>query len=572
MTPLPQGFVLLNPIAPCSAIHHETMKARQPCLHSRFPARVSSMRDGRDLVAALRGAREGNENQVRAALRGVVDPYLQFVDKDGVCEFTGLRLMDIWRYFRHTWTNEYLTVPGRTMMILVRDRAARNHPVVGIAALASPVVQLNNRDHWIGWSSREFLAHLRKKASASWARWVRDTFDELLTEIYVDDLIRDGVISRRDIRWPKAEGIERLRECGKRARDTHRLYPDAAMHKNPSHNLSDRDWQKRAETNLFRWKRSWTLADLLETKRRLTAAGFKECSKSGLLQLLESAAGRRAIDQLRRLTKGRFVGNNVLEITVCGAVPPYNELLGGKLVAMLLASPQVCQAYASRYGKIASVIASSMAGRAIRRKPLLTVLTTTSLYGAGLSQYTRISVPATITDSSAGNLRVRYEKLGITEGKGSLQFSDPTLREIEVLIRRQKSGPKIHSIFGEGVSPKLRKVRTALELVGCPSDAALTHGSARAIYGVKLATNAREILLGKEKRPKYILAGSKPDEVSRRIVDYWLERWVARRIERDDVLRRIAGHALISPIEHGARVVLPPVYEEEPLFYGMDVD
>src|SRR4051812_28501983 len=47
-------------------------------------------------------------------------------------EFTGLRLMDVWRYFRHTWTNQYTSVPGRTMVFLVRDRASENHPVIGI--------------------------------------------------------------------------------------------------------------------------------------------------------------------------------------------------------------------------------------------------------------------------------------------------------------------------------------------------------------------------------------------------------------------------------------------------------
>jgi hypothetical protein len=33
------------------------------------------------------------------------------------------------------------------------------------------------------------------------------------------------------------------------------------------------------------------------------------------------------------------------DITVCGAVQPYNAVLGGKLVAMLSASPEVVQAY-----------------------------------------------------------------------------------------------------------------------------------------------------------------------------------------------------------------------------------
>ena len=38
--------------------------------------------------------------------------------------------------------------------------------------------------------------------------------------------------------------------------------------------------------------------------------------------------------------KGRRAGANLLEITTCGAIAPYNRILGGKLVALLMLSPQ----------------------------------------------------------------------------------------------------------------------------------------------------------------------------------------------------------------------------------------
>jgi len=31
----------------------------------------------------------------------------------------------------------------------------------------------------------------------------------------------------------------------------------------------------------------------------------------------------------------------IADLTICGAIPPYNEVLGGKLVAMLMMSPVV---------------------------------------------------------------------------------------------------------------------------------------------------------------------------------------------------------------------------------------
>ena len=86
------------------------------------------------------------------AFSDIVDPYLQVVESGERCEWTGLRMMDVWRYFRHTWSNQYLSTPGRSMAVLVRDRAAENHPVIGIAALGSAIVQLGHRDRacWAG--------------------------------------------------------------------------------------------------------------------------------------------------------------------------------------------------------------------------------------------------------------------------------------------------------------------------------------------------------------------------------------------------------------------------------------
>ena len=38
----------------------------------------------------------------------------------------------------------------------------------------------------------------------------------------------------------------------------------------------------------------------------------------------------------------------IADLTICGAIPPYNEVLGGKLVAMLMMSPEVVAEYRRR--------------------------------------------------------------------------------------------------------------------------------------------------------------------------------------------------------------------------------
>jgi hypothetical protein len=77
----------------------------------------------------------------------------------------------------------------------------------------------------------------------------------------------------------------------------------------------------------------------------------------------------------------------------------------------------------------------------------------------------------------------------------------------------------------------------------------------------------REYLLGQVKRPQYLLPKQRPDETTGKIAEWWLERWVVHRIERDDVLERVAGHTMVLPIRHGARVELPAVDLDQPRLF-----
>lgn len=71
---------------------------------------------------------------------------------------------------------------------------------------------------------------------------------------------------------------------------------------------------------------------------------------------------------------------------------PYG-LLGGKVVSVLVATPEVISTYSGRYSGHPSVIASSLAGRPRVKVPHLVFLGATSLYGTEPTQYTRVKVP-----------------------------------------------------------------------------------------------------------------------------------------------------------------------------------
>ncbi len=530
----------------------------------------SLMRDGRELGGKLRDAVvRPHEKEQLGALESIIKPYLQSVRESELCLHTGMPLGDVWRYFRHTWASEYQTVPGRNVMVLIRDAAAKFHPVIGIAALTSPVVHLTLRDEWIGWAPQRFVEELRAHPSSDWGRWVQIQLNQLISGIYLDDVVRDRIISRADLSTPTEHAIAGLEEEADLARKQHRLHPTKSIHKNPVKGISDDEWKMRATTHLFRSKRCATLAELLRAKLRLQQAGFTQPTKDALTKSLGSSEGRRAVETIRKHVKAIHIGNDVLDISVCGAIAPYSELLGGKLVAMLLTSPEMVQLYTQRYGRAASIIASSMAGCRVSRRPRLTAMATTSLYGVELNQYTRIRVPAVEVGGKADR-QVRFEKLGLTRGQGSFHFSAVTVDLIEVLLGQLSDNRTVNSIFGEGVSPRLRKIRGGLEQCGFPVDEVLTHGSPRIVYGIALAANQREYLLGKAKHPDYLLPQQTPVETTRQIGAYWTNRWLLNRVKRLDVIERVERHTLVSPVQHGARVPLPRVFDEEPLFFHQD--
>src|SRR5262249_52781865 len=139
--------------------------------HSIF----SLMRDGRDLAEKLRMATVAPEATRLTILSRLISPYIQIVETDAKCEHTGLKLIDVWRYFRHTWVNAYKSLPGRSMAVLIRDAAVPNHPVIGIAALGSSMAQQQLRDRWIGWEPETFLSRISSEPHKL-RRW---TFDAI---------------------------------------------------------------------------------------------------------------------------------------------------------------------------------------------------------------------------------------------------------------------------------------------------------------------------------------------------------------------------------------------------------
>ena len=477
-----------------------------------------------------------------AALAGIVDPVVEICQPGRRCVETGLPLNDIWRYFRHTWAHEYRPIPGRQLLVLIRNAARPRRPVIGIAMLASPVMRVTVRDNWIGWLRdamevrlRSGLWHPRALAAA-----LTDRLDASIAAVRWDDLA-----SAREVASPventvlrleqKASGAAFAREVELRAHYVENL--DAVGRVKPMRGgltdaAADSDWRTASQDLLFIRKRSELLAQLLFAKRMFRAAALDADPAAALDQLLAARSGQRAIDIV--LTEFRKAGlsSRVVDVSICGAVHPYNELLGGKLVALLLASKEVRDHYSERYSGQVSVIASQMAGRAVSKPADLRVLTTTSLYGVGSSQYNRLVLRAADHPGLVNDLC--WDSIGKskTGGFGTLHLGAETAQALRQTAQRRHDSRRVNNRFGEGTSPRLRQIREGLDALGVDSDTILHHATPRLFYACELGAGSRTSLLGMESE------NFEPASAAA-IGAAWRRRWLAARATRDETLSAV---------------------------------
>lgn len=133
---------------------------------------------------------------------------------------------------------------------------------------------------------------------------------------------------------------------------------------------------------------------------------------------------------------------------------------------------------------------------------------------------------------------------------------------IGTLLGRSKQSRKVNSIFGEGVNPLMRKIREGLDLLGLPADVLLKHGNRRVVYGVALARNFQDYLLGLSNTPQFLIPRTREKYRTELLADYWRQRWLLKRLSKPGVLEEVSRHTCVYPIFHGAQVTLPVEKED----------
>jgi hypothetical protein len=183
------------------------------------------------------------------------------------------------------------------------------------------------------------------------------------------------------------------------------------------------------------------------------------------------------VDQRKR----RLVG--VLDAFAVGAVPPYSGLLGGKLVASLMASEEVSAAFERRYSDTTGIISQEP------KAAHLAMITVTSALGRS-SLYNRLSLPGL----------VKLQRLGNTEGWGHFHVPDPVFAEMRRLLEIDGHHYAAGYRYGQGPNWRLRVIRESLGRLGM-SPAILRHGIHREVFAMPLATDWRPYLLGEIDTP-----------------------------------------------------------------------
>lgn len=490
--------------------------------------------DGQTLAASLRNVAMLPAEERGTALNTIVRASLEVVEPGSTCEVTGHPLIDVWRYFRHTWSLEYRQTPGRSLFFLIRNRARRNAPVMAIGALANATLQMRTREEWVAWSA----GSMRSRIEGNPAIWptvrarlletVRDEIKNVRTDDLIADVGRAKGAEREQRLLTLANAAKRKRDREMQARAERMARGDTVdtIRRLPTDDHGEVAWREAAESTLFRAKRAKALADLWFAERVLSRKDI------ALEALRTDPDTMRAFAIACREVRKVGLASRLLELNVCGAVPPYGDLLAGKLAAVAVASREIIDAYAIRYADKISEISSQMAGRAIIRSADACVITTTSLYGLAASQYNRLRLSVPV--EGAQPREVRWEDLGQTEGYGTTHFGEETVEALRAFSMERRGGRRVNNLFGEGQSPRLRQVREAFDDLGLDSDGLLRHSQPRRVYALELFPGARECLRMNERA-----AASQPTFEA--IADAWLTRWLVPRVAHRPALDRVAG-------------------------------
>lgn len=199
---------------------------------------------------------------------------------------------------------------------------------------------------------------------------------------------------------------------------------------------------------------------------------------------------------------------HVMDAFVLGAVPPYSDLLCGKLIAMLACSNEVRRAFRRKYSGQKSLILDKS------RPPYLALITTSSALGRS-SIYNRIKIDG----------HEYWTSVGYSQGSGEFHFSNGVYDDFRAYVKRYCTPTAKQEAWGDGFRNKREVVRKGLSKIGLSADL-IYHGIQRELFAAPLGRNALRFLSGQVSRPHFY------DWPADYLSDQFMKRWLIARAKR----------------------------------------
>ena len=231
---------------------------------------------------------------------------------------------------------------------------------------------------------------------------------------------------------------------------------------------------------------------------------------------------------------------------VLGAVPPYRELLGGKLIALCAISNEVRRFLERKYAGTETTIRKQVK----IATPVL--ISTTSSLGRS-SIYNRLKM----------GRRTLFYSVGYTEGFGHFHIPEELFAAFVAMLDRTDELPG--SEYGKGPNYRMRVTRTALAVLGLNQDL-FRPGCQREVFLAPVAHNWREVLRGEETAIDLL------DLPLRDLGEFFVSRWAFPRSMRDQSYRLVTGAATFAAISPERNATLSMLSDREAGVLVLDPD
>jgi hypothetical protein len=205
-----------------------------------------------------------------------------------------------------------------------------------------------------------------------------------------------------------------------------------------------------------------------------------------------------------------------------GALPPYNELLGAKMVCLSLTSNEIRECYGGKYDNTISL----MEKRVLPSRLLFT--TTTSAYGKS-SVYARLTFNGAIVSHF----------IGFTAGSGTFHVPETLYKKILLFLKSE--GIDVKRGYGTGPSRKLELITRAFRKLGIGMFT--VHNIKRGYYIFENVSNLHKVIHENEE-PKWY------DRPFESLFKFWKERWCAPRSQRTQTWKQFNNEGYFSTVKN----------------------